>query len=74
MFTRKYDYSSGGKQRIFSFSTLLEVRNDEEEREKITYVHLKEIITAIGTVKTVFKFRIERCSTMGDACPAKIAR
>jgi len=46
----------------------------KRRKKKITYAHLKEIIIAIGTGKTVFKFRKERCSTMGDAFPAKIAR
>jgi len=41
-------------------------------RGLFTYVHLSEIIIAIRTVKTVFKFRLGRCSPIGDAFPAKI--
>ncbi len=36
-------------------------------------VHSREVIIAIGTVKTVFNFRVRRCLLMGDVFPAKIA-
>jgi len=50
---------SGNKQIMTSFSAL--VRNDGEEREKkLTCVHLGEVIIAIGTVKTMLKFRVGR--------------
>jgi hypothetical protein len=44
-----------------------------ERAKKCTCVHLREAIIAIGAVKTVFKFRVERCSPMGGAFSAKIA-
>jgi hypothetical protein len=59
------------KQRISSFSALLLVRNDEEQRKKITSVYLREIIIAIGTVKTVFTFRVGRCSPMRGSTVAE---
>jgi hypothetical protein len=45
----------------------------EERDKKCMCVHSREVIIAIGTVKTVFNFRVGRCLLMGDVFPAKIA-
>jgi hypothetical protein len=36
----------------------------KRSEKKITFVDLREVIRAIGTVKIVFKFKVGRCSPM----------